>query len=562
MSTVWFGDLTKCAPGSALSKESRQQSWRAIEYEAEEISGVLVSASPGAPDLTLPLDLEGWHAVYIGIWGSEAARVKLTSDPSFRRLVPEGAGRRGQTIEEGFLKYADLTGQKLVIAADANGPFGAAQASSSVAYVRCEPLAEAQVEAVRRDRQPGEHRRLIATNDGECVTNCRSEEDIREYIEPFRDSDFWALYWGVVGEFATHPTKVGTERYRDFGGNSGGTEIVRKGINALRTAMEYAHSIGLSFHLYQRMGAFGSAPPIKYIDGFFDDLFTGPFYKDHPEWRCVDRDGRPLLRMSYAYSGVRQFGISILREAAEYGIDGVNLQFKRGAPFVMYEPPLIEGFKEETGLDARELDEWDERWLRYRSRPMTEFVRDLRKELDQVGQGLGKSLELSAGAFPAKDENLFFGIDLETWIEEDLIDALTPMSWSHTSREVEMDYYVALTRGTKCRLQPFLNTPKNHRTPRYTAAEYRAEALRLYEAGAEGLVFWDEVCQETARGAAKRRLGHIEELRAWGRQTTHPQEPRVIELRSLGGRDLTRTAIPTNYGRIYKSTLPYWFLPG
>ena len=129
---------------------------------------------------------------------------------------------------------------------------------------------------------------------------------------------------------------------------------------------------------------------------------------------------------------------------------------------------MIEGFKDETGLDALELDEWDERWLTYRSRPRTEFVRDLRKELDQVMQGLGKRLELSATAFPSKDENLFFGIDLETWIQEDMIDALTPMSWSHTSREVEMDYYAGLTRGTKCRLQPFLSTPKNHPTPPFT----------------------------------------------------------------------------------------------
>ena len=76
----------------------------------------------------------------------------------------------------------------------------------------------------------------------------------------------------------------------------------------------------------------------------------------------------------------------------------------------MHEQPLLEGFREQTGLDARELDEWDERWLRYRSVAMTQFVRDLRKELDQVEQKLGKRIELSAGTFPAKDENLYFGL--------------------------------------------------------------------------------------------------------------------------------------------------------
>ena len=37
-----------------------------------------------------------------------------------------------------------------------------------------------------------------------------------EYIEPFKDSDFGTLCWGIVGELATHPTKVGTERYREL----------------------------------------------------------------------------------------------------------------------------------------------------------------------------------------------------------------------------------------------------------------------------------------------------------------------------------------------------------
>ena len=556
---VWLSDLSTCTPSSAFSKESKKGYWRTIDYEAKEVSGVLVSGSPEAPDLTLAMGLKGWHAIYVGLWNREQARIKLTDDPCFTRLRPQLAGSRGVTIEEVFFKYADLSGQDLVIAGDGRGPFYGGPAGSSLAYVRCEPLAKEQVEEIKHDRQrTDEQKRLIATNDGNCVVDVRTKEEIREYIEPYRYSDVGAIYWGILGDFCGYPTKIGTvdmPHGRHGGPASKGIEIIRQGINPLKTAIEYSHSIGLKFHLYQRMGGFGSIPAIKHGNVYRDEQFTSRFYKEHPEWKCVDKEGRALLRLSYAYPEVRQFAISILREAAEYGLDGVNLQFKRGAPFVMYEPPLLEGFKEQTGLDARELDEWDERWLRYRFRAMTQFIRDLRKELDQVGQKLGKRVEISATTFPGKDENLFFGLDPETWIKEKLVDALTPMGFSHTSGEVEMDYYVKLTKGTKCRLYPF--HPLSGRGERRTAANCRAIALKFYQAGADGLVIWDEWDRSSALGL--RRLGHVEELKQGVVKT--PLKPRIIKLQSLGGCDLTHPAVPTNYKRIYKRGHPYWHLP-
>ena len=266
--------------------------------------------------------------------------------------------------------------------------------------------------------------------------------------------------------------------------------------------------------------------------------------------------------MSYAYPGFRKVAISILREAAEYGVDGVNLQFKRGAPFVMYEPPLLEGFKKQTGLDARELDEWDECWLRYRSWPLTEFMRELRKELDQVGRKLGKRLEISVTSFPAKDENLFFGLDLKTWIEEGLVDTLAPMGLSHASGPVEMDYYIGLTKGTKCRFYPFLSTgldASGRRRPR-SASNFRELALKAYQAGADGLTIWDEFSvYRRSSTYGLRRFGHVEKLKKGPVKTPPPR--RTIELNALGGHDLRHSAVPTEYQRIYKWPHPYWYLP-
>ncbi len=391
MTATWISDLTQCVPDSAISESSSGNNWRCIEYESGVVKGVLLSANPGAPELKLRLAVNGWHAIYVGLWSRDALRLKLTSDSCFTRLLPEFEGRAGETICDGFFKFENLSGQDLIISADSRGPFGGNPTWSSIAYVRCEPLTKSQLRTIKEDCE----KNLIATNDGECVTHCKSEDDIKEFIEPFRDSDFGDIYWGIVGEFATHPTTIGIERYRKFDPDSGGSELARKGINAMKVAMDHAHSIGVGFHVYQRMGAFGSVPPIKGNDGFYDELFTGKFYQDHPEWRCVDKEGRAMFRMSYAYAGVREFSIAILSEMANYGVDGLNLQFKRGAPFVMYEDPLVDDFRSETGLDARNLDEWDESWLRYRYWPLTEYVKSLREELDSIGNRIGKKIQLS-----------------------------------------------------------------------------------------------------------------------------------------------------------------------
>ena len=41
--------------------------------------------------------------------------------------------------------------------------------------------------------------------------------------------------------------------------------------------------------------------------------------------------------------------------------------------------PLLDGFRQETGQDALELEEHDERYIRYRARVMTDFKRTLRR---------------------------------------------------------------------------------------------------------------------------------------------------------------------------------------
>jgi len=264
----------------------------------------------------------------------------------------------------------------------------------------------------------------------------------------------------------------------------------------------------------------------------------------HPEWRCINRNGRPMAHMSYAYPGVRDYVVAILEEAAQWGADGVHLNYKRGAPFVMYEEPLVQGFKDEYGENPLEIDEFDERWLRYRSQALTEFMRQMRDAMDRLGETAGRRLNVTAISFATEAENIFYGLDLPLWIQEGLVDCLAPMGSVHGCPEVHLEYYANLVKGTGCEFLPFLPVRLKYNT----AGECIRAAHRYYEAGADGLSLWDCAHRESVMGPTLRRLGHVEELDP---QAEDP-EPRLIPLLVLGDVDLRDGHIPKDYRRVGK----------
>ena len=100
--------------------------------------------------------------------------------------------------------------------------------------------------------------------------------------------------------------------------------------------------MGLEFHAGYRVSNFRSPPPQDYLS------VGDSFYSRHPELRGVTRAGEPTPGIAYSYPETRRYVVSIFREMASYPIDGVCLMYNRRPPFVEYEPPLVEGFKDEA----------------------------------------------------------------------------------------------------------------------------------------------------------------------------------------------------------------------
>ena len=559
--------MDRCEPASALSPLPNRGQWRMLDYEAESFSGVMLYAGPEtvAPEVRYPLNRRGWHAVSIGIYTRVSPPVKLlvrlSGADTFSILTLRGEERgRSEELREFFWKIEDLTGQDLVFrqiswrVAEGAGPGSHECSNASAAYIKLVPLSDAEAQAAQEDRRRADTNRLYAHNDAHGFHfgyRPTTAEQVRRQIEPFKDSDFSRLYWESGGgdnlyyfsEIGPMPTNdaVGTfPRLGDRMHAESWRAYRDQGIDPFRVAVDYAHEIGLEFHASWRVAGF-YAPPLDL------ENYRAPFYKYHPELRGVDRSGNRTPRISFTYPEARRFVVSLLREMAQYQIDGVCLLYNRRPPLVEYEPPLIEGFKAEYDEDPRDLDENDRRWLAYRARTLTQFMREVREAMDAVAEEQRRSsrIEVSAIVMSDEEENLANAMDLKAWVDEGLVDTIIPhSSASNLDSMVETwadardaEWFVSLTRGTSCGLA--LNLMPRDSSPE----SYRRRVAALNSAGVEYYFFWD--CVEdtrttySANWSALRRLGHSEEIEAWVDARQPSLSVPGTELRRLGDWDLS-----------------------
>ena len=556
--------MTLCRPRSALSEKPRRNHWRLLGYETENFSGVMLVAgrNTAAPEIAYPVKQKGWHAVYFGLRSydeSTRLQVRLKRDSTFSMIHHQrGAKNR---LDDYFWRYVEFSGDDEIVLRQycrqlvPDDPSSIANRCWGVwlAYIKTVPLSDGEVSALLRERRSGQHRRLFAHNDAWSYTytyRATAPSDIRREIEPFRETDFSRIYWEAGGgdrmnypsklsrivstdEWIKDPYRVGDrlaketwQTWRD------------QGIDPLQVAADYAHEIGLEFHTTYRPAGFHYPVP-------HDELNTGGVYDQHPEWRGRDRNGRPTPRLSYAFPEVRQVVIDFLKEMAEYPIDGVCIAYNRRPPLLEYEAPVVEGFQAKFGEDPRRLDEKDPRWLSYRTTFLTQFMREARRALNDVARKKNrrKPFELTAIVMSSKAENLYFAMDVETWIKEGLVDTMIPYSSAKrldSSKDSwvnpkDAEFFYRITRGTKCKLA------LNLMPRRISADEYRRRAHVLYQAGAEHFFFWDTNSRYdfSPSWTVLSRLGHKEELEAWTRAGSPKFDPPGTTLKRLGDWDLS-----------------------
>ncbi len=571
---VYRTDLDRCEPGDAIGARPQHRRWRAMPYATDDLSGTMLMAGPNtaAPTVCYPLGAEGWHAVSIGVMPSRtgesdghAVLVRL-SDDTVETMLKSGGdpsdGPHDRAIVEMFWKVADLSGQDLHIGqagwreAPGEGIGTVRCTHARIAYIKLVPLTDAEVGAVRADRDATRHRTLFAHQDAHgphWLWRMTTADEVRRELEPYRDTDFARMYWECgQGDLMYNLTNIGRrctfdglddfDRVGDRLHAESWRAFAAQGVDPFRVALDYCHEIGMEFHASWRVAGFHFPPPHDHFD------YGDGIYQRHPEWRGEDRNGVRTPRMAYSFPEVRAYAVELLREVAQHPIDGVCLLYNRRPPLVEYERPIVEGFKQAHGVDPRELPSDDPTWLRYRAETLTQFMREVRAAMDDEAQTQGRSsrIQVSAIVGATEQENLQLAMDLRAWVAEGLVDTLIPYSSElgmdsslHAWRDPDAAAWLLdLTQGSTCTVAP--NIMPRHLAPE----EFRRRAGGLYQVGVPHLFFWD--CAGAAGRAnyldmwsAIRRLGHRKEIAAWQAAGETELTTATRELDRLGDWDLS-----------------------
>lgn len=161
-----------------------------------------------------------------------------------------------------------------------------------------------------------------------------------------------------------------------------------EGFDILRAYLEATKKRGLEcFYTY------------RISDGYSHDEFGVEYRLAHPEWLTVDEWDNE--KWNFVVPEVRAKKLAVLTEiATKYDFDGMEVDFARGP----------------NNLPRGQL--WTNRGA------LTQFLRDLRRGTLEIGERRGRPFILAARV----PDNLlgchFDGLDIETWVAENLIDIL------------------------------------------------------------------------------------------------------------------------------------------
>lgn len=567
---VIFSDLGNlCQPRENISALRTRDAWNTISYETPDIRGTLLAAQERAcpADVYLAPKLTGWYRIFVAMpcVHSSGNRSRLDLLLSGEKIVSHFSHQGHpsllrQQIQEVFWKCADMTGQDVIIRKNADSVV----ADALLAWLRFVPMDEAEVSAFQLDQLRTDTKRLYVTNDMHamiCAYSFKTREQWRSIIDDYDQSDAeWFSFenmWIYDGEASTENLEQSAfarpvdRRFQELHRDSYTKPM-------LKDVIDYGHSRGLKICSSLRMGGWGMGFPYDHC------YFDNKFYLSHQHLRCMDRDGDPISALSYLYPEVQDYIIGHLLEMAKLGVDAVELMSTRGIPYLLFEQPFVDAYREEFGEDPRFLPLDDPQLMAFRCQLMMKFFRRVRKALDEAC-GKGKVRIHLRSLFSLYDSR-YIGIDLEQLAKEKLIDTIIcfPQQvrellqgdvWQADGKHIDLEkYHTYMTTGPEPQVSrkanvPFLPPLPDSRgvlqgpatqqervqevmaleqkygvtvyfdlMPRITTPQEVLElAKEMYRCGAERFSMWDTYNRVPSRlyWSVARHLGHKEELDAW-----------------------------------------------
>lgn len=217
--------------------------------------------------------------------------------------------------------------------------------------------------------------------------------------------------------------------------------------------------------------------------------------QQHPEWliRGKKREIYPYLNL--AHLGAQDYILGIISEALKYNIDGIQLDYIRFQvnQGFSYDKANCSAFKKEFGISPLKIKHQDSgnpqwcEWIKWNSGQVTNFVRRIKKLMDEAGENITLSVDVFPDHEVAKME---IGQDWGQWANEELIDVYCPMLYTDNNNVFRrgVSAAVKLNKGKKGMVYAGIGIRSSHNnsTPENVARQVRIAR----EEGADGVVFF------------------------------------------------------------------------
>ena len=159
--------------------------------------------------------------------------------------------------------------------------------------------------------------------------------------------------------------------------------------------------------------------------------------------------------MSWAFPEVMEYKLATIRELLNYNVKGILLDLVRqhcfgpgtelldanGVCRAMYETPIVEAFRKQTGRDPHAIPNDDPAWMRFRADFNTAYVRRVRELIRTTKPGVQLGVMVRGighgGAQHQGDPYRECLLDVSGWAREGLIDLLMGDQWMSRQRTPE-----------------------------------------------------------------------------------------------------------------------------
>ncbi|GAA3403150.1 hypothetical protein ACFFNY_06030 [Paenibacillus hodogayensis] len=460
-----FTDVDQAADSSG--KPPWEAGWKlaSYSYDGSDSGGLLVESTSEAGTLELPVSLHGWYGVYIGyVSGTEGLTVSAGTQS--RSIVLDGVETSdpygSKAIAEVFAFASDFQNGTVALSAIPGK-------QARVAYVKLKGLTPEEILLNAKPDEGAAGKRVIYNNDGYSDYFSGKYDTEQKLIDNAvtilagqdANSLYWALgttmlilrdsvaagrpYASLTPEQERDLMRDGDKRVRDAV-----LGFVDAGKDPLTIVARKANELGMDAYASLRMSAFYNQNVYPWLNG---NLYTDFANKGYLQKKS---NGTPDVRMSYAYPEYREYIIDVLKEAVsvtdEQGqklLRGVELDYSR-YPYVLgYEPVLTNAYAVQYGTAPQQetTPGGQARWNEFKAGVMTEFMREVRSELP--GQQISVRIPY--------DLYVQNGLDIETWIQEQLIDTLVVCTLSHETFFAEIGSFRDMTAGTGVKLYGNIN---------------------------------------------------------------------------------------------------------